>query len=85
MAQQVLQFPTFEFAVQPVALTLEDVVRLRLPTAMVEKNDKRMDMWQDAHAPALIEAGLLTQAAGRRAAVWRKSKSTRSPPSTRTN
>ena len=61
MAQQVLQFPTFEFVVQPVALTLEDVVRLRLPTSMVEKNDKRIDMWQDAHAGALIEAGLLTR------------------------
>jgi hypothetical protein len=62
MAQKVLQFPDFEFVVQPVALTLDDVIRLRLPTAMVEKNDKRLDMWQDAHAEALIEAGLLTQA-----------------------
>ena len=62
MAQKVLQFHNFDFVVQPVALTLDDVIRLRLPTAMVEKNDKRLDMWQDAHAEALIEAGLLTQA-----------------------
>jgi hypothetical protein len=62
MAQKVLQFPNFDFIMQPVALTLEDVVRLGLPTAMVEKNDKRLDMWQEAHAEALIEAGLLTQA-----------------------
>ena len=40
MAQKVLQFPSFNFIVQPVTLTLEDVIRLRLPTAMVEKNDR---------------------------------------------
>ena len=62
LAQQMLQFPTFKFVVQPVALSIDDVIRLRLPTAMVEKDDKRLDMWQDAHAEALIEAGLLTQA-----------------------
>ena len=62
MAQKVLQFPSFDFIVQPVTLNIEDVIRLRLPTAMVEKNDKRKDAWQDAHAEALIEAGLLSQA-----------------------
>jgi hypothetical protein len=62
MAHRELQFPTFEFAVVPVALTLEDVIRLRLPTAMVEKKDKRTGMWQATFAPPLIEAGLLTQA-----------------------
>ena len=62
MAQRELQFPDFEFAVQPVALTLDDVVRLRLPTAMVEKRDKRVGAWQGTFAEPLIEAGLLTQA-----------------------
>jgi hypothetical protein len=61
MAQKTLQFPGFDFIVQPVALSLDDVVRLKLPTAMVEKEDKRKDAWQEAHAEALIEAGLLTQ------------------------
>lgn len=61
MAQRELQFPDFEFAVQPVALTIDDVIRLHLPTAMVEKKDKRVGMWQEAFAPRLIEAGLLTQ------------------------
>ena len=55
--------PTFDFEVVPVALTLEDVIRLRLPTAMVEKKDKRKGMWQATFAPPLIEAGLLPESA----------------------
>ncbi len=62
MAQRALQFPEFEFAVHPVALTIDDVVRLRLPTAMVAKDDKRVGWWQEAFAPRLLAAGLLTQA-----------------------
>ena len=45
----------------PVALTLAQVIENRLPTAMVDKNDRRKDRWQAIFAPALIEAGLLTQ------------------------
>ena len=58
MAQQALHFPTFEFVVQPVALTLEQIIRLRLPTAMVDKKDLRVRSWQQTFAPPLIEAGL---------------------------
>jgi hypothetical protein len=60
MAQPDLQFPEFKFAVVPVALTLEQVIENRLPTAMVDKKDKRRGMWQSTFAPRLIEAGLLT-------------------------
>jgi hypothetical protein len=62
-AQKALQFPTFDFIVQPVALTLEDVIRLRLPTAMVDKKDARRKRWQQRFAPPLIEAGLLPESA----------------------
>ena len=58
-AQKELQFPHFDFIVQPVALTLDDVIRLRLPTAMVDKKDARRKRWQQRFAPPLIEAGLL--------------------------
>jgi hypothetical protein len=61
MAQRDLQFPELKFAVLPVALTLEQVIENRLPTAMVDKKDKRKDRWQATFAPPLIEAGLLTQ------------------------
>jgi hypothetical protein len=61
MGQRDLQFPEFEFAVVPVALTLAQVIENRLPTAMVEKKDKRLGMWQATFAPPLIEAGLLPQ------------------------
>jgi hypothetical protein len=61
MAQRNLQFPELEFAVVSVALTLEQVIENRLPTAMVDKNDKRRDRWQAIFAPPLIEAGLLPQ------------------------
>ena len=61
MAQRVLNFPSFRFAVVPVALTLAQVIRLLLPAAMVEKKDKRHKKWQETFAPALIEAGLLKQ------------------------
>ena len=50
-AQKALQFPSFDFIVQPVALTLDDVIRLRLPTAMVDKKDARRKRWQLAFAP----------------------------------
>jgi hypothetical protein len=46
----------------PVTLTLEQVIENRLPTAIVDKEDKRKHRWQTAFAPPLIEAGLLTQA-----------------------
>jgi hypothetical protein len=49
MAQQALHFPDFEFIVQPVALTLEDVIRLRLPTAMVDKKDARRNRRSRRH------------------------------------
>jgi hypothetical protein len=61
MAQRNLQFTELEFAVVPVALILEQVIENRLPTAMVDKNDKRRDRWQAIFAPPLIEAGLLTR------------------------
>ena len=62
-AQKALQFPSFDFIVQPVALTLDDVIRLRLPTAMVDKKDARRKRWQLAFAPPLIEARLLPESA----------------------
>lgn len=61
MAQQALQFPEFDFAVVPVALTIDDVIRLRLPTAMVEKRDKRQPKWQATFGRRLVEAGLLKE------------------------
>jgi hypothetical protein len=63
MAQQQLQFPTFEFIIQPVALTLEQIIRLRLPTAMIDKKDLRVKAWQETFAPPLIAAGLLPESA----------------------
>lgn len=63
MAQQALHFPTFEFIVQPVALTLEQIIRLRLPTAMIDKKDLRVKAWQETFAPPLIAAGLLPESA----------------------
>jgi hypothetical protein len=63
MALRELEFPSLEFAIVPAALTLEQVIRLRLPTAMVDKKDKRRKLWQQTFAPPLIEAGLLPESA----------------------
>ena len=55
-----LEFPGLRAEVEPVSLTLEQVIAERLPTTMVKAKENRRDKWDEAFGPALREAGLVT-------------------------
>jgi hypothetical protein len=58
-ALKVMSFPELRGQVVPVALTLDQAVRFRLPTTPVKPGEKRARRWQEAYGPALFEAALI--------------------------
>jgi hypothetical protein len=59
MALKLTEFPSLNFKVAPMALTLEHVLAERLPTTPVKPGDVRRDRWQSAYGPILHGAGLI--------------------------